>query len=130
MIRSYLKRIIREVLLEPREGPQILREGRYNGPNTAEEALSNTSPSHVVFQIANGFIVVSRSGVEMARPMNLPVFCKTGEEIAEAIVAGAVKERLNVGVMGGGGGAGVTVGAIPGAGAGAIAGFSKANKSY
>lgn len=108
MLRSYLKRIIREVMLEPREGPQILRERPYNGPSTAEEALSNTSPNHIVFQIANGFVVVSRNGVEMARPMNLPVFCKTGEEVAEAIVAGAVKDKLNIGFAAvGAGGSGV-----------------------
>jgi hypothetical protein len=82
-------------MLEPREGPQILRDRSY----TVEEALSNTAPSHMIFQIANGFIVVNRNLNEpIVRSMNLPVFCKTGEEIAEAIVAGAVKDKMNIGV--------------------------------
>jgi len=55
----------------------------------------------MIFQIANGFVVVARSNEPMVRTMNLPVYCKTGEEIAEAIIAGAVKERMNIGVSAG-----------------------------
>lgn len=104
MLRSYLKGIVREVLNSPVEQPQILRDRS----NTVEDALTNTSPSHTIFQIANGFVVVARNNTEpMVRVMNLPVFCKTGEEIAEAIITDAVKDRMNVrvSVSGGGGGA-------------------------
>lgn len=107
MIRSYLKGIVREVLNSPAELP-MLRERPYNGPSTVEDALTNTSPSHMIFQIANGFVVVARAnGEAMVRSVIPPVFCKTGEEIAEAIITDAVKDRMNVrvSVSGGGGGA-------------------------
>lgn len=94
MIRSYIKGIVREVLNSPAEGPQILRDRG----STVEEALSNTAPSHMIFHIENGFVVVARNLHEpIGRSMNLPVFCKTGEEIAEAIITEAVKDKLSVG---------------------------------
>lgn len=107
MIRSYLTKIFRDALSSPmEETPRLVR----GGPTmSAEEALYNTAPSHLIYQIANGFIVIRRNHHDVASVMStLPVFCKTGDEIAEAVVSSAVKDKLNIGVAAvGAGGSGV-----------------------
>lgn len=71
-----------------REIMQTPMTGNYTGGPDLHDAIYSSAPSHSIYQIANGFVVVKRN--------EIPVYCKTGEDITEAIITGAVKEKMNI----------------------------------
>lgn len=120
MIRSYIERVVLSVLNGPRLRESIpVENGPYGRPPTLERAIGDNAPMAIVYRISNGFISVVHSN-----DGRLPTitFCKDGEEISQAVVAQAVKDKIGIGAAGqtlgahvsvSGGGGGINISRSP-----------------
>lgn len=82
MIRSYIEKIALSIMDVPRRKPVAL-----------DTVLTDYAPVAMVYRITNGFISVVHSNDGRQPTIT---YCKDGEEISQAVVTQAVKEKLGV----------------------------------
>ena len=92
MIGSYIKKLIRQVLEERNEVPQIT--------SAVHNHLTDSAPSIMAYRINNGYIVRVYEPEYRIKAHNTVgpnfTYCKDAQAIAEHIVASAMKDKLGV----------------------------------